>query len=125
MGTTTAPQSTTTTRTTTTKPTTTTKSTTTTKPTTTTRPITTSTTTGLCGDMIIPCNQNNIGSLYQIKKCFESYCKCDNDGPVEMPCAEGGTAFHPKTNDCDWKRNNEDCKEYNQSRLWNGDRKSP
>merc|ERR1712156_285803 len=106
----------------------------TTKPTTTsttTTPTTASTiTTGLCGN--ITCDQNNIGKLYQIDKCFESYCKCDHDGPVEMPCAEGGTAFCPETSDydckhnnCDWKRNNKDCKEYNQSRLWNGHRKSP
>jgi len=133
--TTTRPQSpTTTTITTTTTTTTTTRTTTstvkTTKPTTTsttTKP-TTTTTTGLCGN--INCDQNNIGKLYQIKKCFESYCKCDHDGPVEMPCAEGGTAFCPETNDCkhnncDWKRNNEDCDEFQQARLWNGDRNSP
>merc|ERR1712113_927644 len=96
------------------RPTTTTRTTTstakTTKPTwaTTTTPTTTSTTTttttGLCGN--ITCDQNNIGSLYQIEKCFESYCKCDHDGPVEMPCAEGGTAFCPETNDYDCKHNN-------------------
>ena len=120
-------------RTTTTTTTTTTSTVKTTKPTTTsttTKPTTTSTTTttGLCGN--ITCDQNNIGKLYQIVECGESYCKCDHDGPVEMPCADGGTAFCPETNDCkhnncDWKRNNKDCKEYNQSRLWNGDRKSP
>merc|ERR1711936_520007 len=109
----------------TTKPTTT---STTTTPTTTTT--TTTTTTGLCSN--ITCDQNNIGKLYQIEKCFESYCKCDHDGPVEMPCAEGGTAFCPETNDydckhnnCDWKRKNKDCDEFQQSRLWNGGRKSP
>merc|ERR1712107_741268 len=100
-------------------------STTTTKPTTSS---TTTTITGLCGN--ITCDQNNIGKLYEIVPCGESYCKCDHDGPVEMPCAEGGTAFCPETNDCkhnncDWKSNNKDCDEFQQAQLWNGDRRSP
>ena len=79
-----------------------------------------------CPGTDIPCDSSNLGSLYPTAPCGKTYCKCDNDGPVIMPCADGHTAFKPgNPGFCDWTWNNPECPDYGKSSLWAGHNKRP